>query len=47
MLFIVVVMIIGFLNLMSVQTPYYLPMETKEDKGYVPSNKMDFGKIEK
>jgi hypothetical protein len=35
MLFIVLVMIIGFLQLMGVQTPLYFPTE-----------KMDFGKIE-
>jgi hypothetical protein len=36
MLFIVMMMLIGFLQLMTVQTPQYFPMQ-----------KMDFGKIEK
>jgi hypothetical protein len=36
MLFIAIIMIIGFLQLMDVQTPIYFPTE-----------KIDFGKIEK
>jgi len=47
MLFIVLIMVIGFLQIMAVQTPVYLPLPPADKTStYFATDKMDFGKIE-